>query len=59
MPECILISPLDGQTCDRAKSGQHGANISREVTGVDEAALEPWLERMGLGALWQEIKAPV
>lgn len=30
----------------------------REVTGVDdEAVVAPWLESMGLGSLWQEIKA--
>lgn len=27
------------------------------VTGVDEALLMPWLERMGLGRMWEEFKA--
>ena len=41
------------------RSAKHPLDIRaiREVTGVDEAALAPWLERMGLGALWQEIKS--
>jgi hypothetical protein len=41
------------------RSAKHPLDIRaiREVTGVDEDMLAPWLERMGLSALWQEIKS--
>ncbi len=41
------------------RSTKHPADIRTivEITGVDEALMTPWLARMGLNALWQEISA--
>jgi len=40
-------------------STKHPADIRAivEITGVDEALVAPWLARMGLSPLWQEVKA--
>ncbi len=56
-PEYVVLRKLEFWR--EGRSAKHPADIRaiREVTGVDEAALAPWLERMGLGVLWEEIKA--
>jgi len=55
-PEYVVLRKLEFYR--EGRSAKHPADIQmiREVTGVDEALLTPWVERMGLGALWQEIK---
>ncbi len=56
-PEYVVLRKLEYYR--EGLSAKHPADIRaiREVTGVDEAALTPWLDRMGLNPLWQEIKA--
>ena len=55
-PEYVVLRKLE--FFREGNSAKHPADIRaiREVTGVDEAALAPWLERRGLAALWQELK---
>jgi hypothetical protein len=55
-PEYVVLRKLEYYR--EGHSAKHPADIRaiREITGVDEAVLAPWLERMGLGALWQELK---
>jgi hypothetical protein len=56
----ILTTPPGPYFCAPfQKPSKHPADIRaiREVTGLDEAVLAPWLERMGLGTLWEELKA--
>ena len=56
-PEYVVLRKLEFYR--EGRSTKHPADIRaiREVTGVDEAVLNPWLERMGLNPLWQEITA--
>jgi hypothetical protein len=56
-PEYVVLRKLEFYR--EGRSSKHPADIRaiREVTGVDEAVLSPWLERMGLGTLWEELKA--
>lgn len=56
-PEYVVLRKLEFYR--EGRSAKHPADIRaiREITGVDEAAIAPWLERMGLAALWQELKA--
>lgn len=56
-PEYVVLRKLE--YFREGGSTKHPADIRaiREITGVDEAALAPWLERMGLTVLWQELKA--
>lgn len=56
-PEYVVLRKLEFYR--EGRSAKHPADIRaiREVTGVDEAVLAPWLERMGLTALWLELKA--
>jgi hypothetical protein len=55
-PEYVVLRKLEFYR--EGRSAKHPADIRaiREVTGVDETAMAPWLDRMGLGALWQELK---
>lgn len=56
-PEYVVLRKLEFYR--EGGSVKHPADIRaiREITGVDEAAIAPWLEKMGLDALWQEIKS--
>jgi hypothetical protein len=56
-PEYVVLRKLEYYR--EGRSAKHPADIRaiREITGVDEAMLAPWLERMGLDALWRDIKA--
>lgn len=56
-PEYVVLRKLE--YFREGRSAKHPADIRaiREITGVDEMALAPWLERMGLTVLWHEIKA--
>lgn len=55
-PEYVVLRKLEYYR--EGHSAKHPADIRaiREVTGVDEAMLAPWIERMGLGSLWQDLK---
>jgi hypothetical protein len=56
-PEYVVLRKLEYYR--EGRSTKHPADIRaiREVTGVDEATLTPWLERMGLTTLWRELTA--
>ena len=57
-PEYVMLRKLE--YFREGRSAKHPADIRAilEVTGADEAAMAPWLERMGLTPLWQEVKGP-
>lgn len=54
-PEYVVLRKLEYYR--EGQSAKHPADIRSicEVTGVDESLMAPWLERMGLGALWLEV----
>jgi hypothetical protein len=56
-PEYVVLRKLEFYR--EGRSTKHPADIRAivEITGVDEPLMAPWLARMGLHALWQEIKA--
>jgi hypothetical protein len=56
-PEYVVLRKLE--FFREGRSSKHPADIRaiRDITGVDEAALRPWLEKQGLTNLWQEIAA--
>ena len=55
-PEYVVLRKLEFYR--EGRSAKHPADIRaiQEATGVDEIAMAPWLERMGLGPLWQDLK---
>lgn len=55
-PEYVVLRKLEYYR--EGNSAKHPTDIRaiRDVTGVDEAALAPWLQRMGLEPIWQELK---
>jgi len=55
-PEYVVLRKLEYYR--EGQSAKHPTDIRAiiEVTGVDELALAPWLERMGLGAIWSEVR---
>jgi hypothetical protein len=55
-PEYVVLRKMEFYR--EGGSAKHPADIRtiREVTGVDEAALAPWIERLGLATIWQEMK---
>jgi hypothetical protein len=55
-PEYVVLRKLE--YFREGRSSKHPTDIRaiRDITGVDETAMRPWLDRMGLGALWEEIK---
>ncbi len=55
-PEYVVLRKLEYYR--EGRSAKHPTDIRaiREVTGVDEAVLAPWLERLGLRELWLELK---
>jgi hypothetical protein len=54
-PEYVVLRKLE--YFREGGSAKHPADIRaiREITGLDEAVLAPWLERLGLGAVWQQV----
>jgi hypothetical protein len=56
-PEYVVLRKLEFYR--EGGSTKHPADIRaiRDITGVDEALLAPWLERMNLVPLWQTLKA--
>ena len=55
-PEYVVLRKLEFYR--EGRSSKHAADIRaiREITGVDETVLGPWLERLGLASLWHELK---
>lgn len=55
-PEYVVLRKLEFYR--EGRSAKHPTDIRaiREITGVDEAAMAPWLERMGLAGSWEEMK---
>lgn len=56
-PEYVVLRKLEFYR--EGHSSKHVGDIRtiREITGVDETAMAPWLDRLGLNALWQELKS--
>jgi hypothetical protein len=54
-PEYVIVRKLEFYR--EGGSTKHLSDIQaiRQITGVDETELKPWLERLGLGALWIKI----
>jgi hypothetical protein len=54
-PEYVVLRKLE--YFREGRSSKHPADIRaiREVTGLDEPALRPWLDRLGLVSLWEEV----
>ena len=57
-PEYVVLRKLE--YFREGGSAKHPADIRAicEVTGVDEAAMAPWLKRLALSELWGELKPP-
>lgn len=56
-PEYVVLRKLE--FFREGGSTKHVADINaiREITGVDEAAMAPWLADKGLAAVWAEVRA--
>ena len=56
-PEYVVLRKLEFYR--EGRSAKHPADIRaiREITGVDEIALAPWLKQLGLETLWLELKS--
>ncbi len=54
-PEYVVLRKLEFYR--EGHSAKHPADIRaiREITGVDESLMAPWLERAGLKSLWQDL----
>ena len=54
-PEYVVLRKLEFYR--EGRSSKHVADIRaiRNVTGLDESLLSPWLDRLGLRATWQEV----
>jgi hypothetical protein len=55
-PEYVVLRKLE--FFREGGSSKHVTDIHaiRDITGLDEAAMAPWLETMGLRKLWEEIR---
>jgi hypothetical protein len=55
-PEYVVLRKLE--YFREGGSAKHRADIGaiREITGVDEDAMAPWLERLGLSEVWTDMK---
>jgi hypothetical protein len=55
-PEYVVLRKLE--FFREGQSAKHVADIRaiREITGLDQTALQPWLDRLGLMALWNELR---
>jgi hypothetical protein len=55
-PEYVVLRKLE--FFREGGSAKHPADIRAicEITGVDEAAMAPWLQRLALTDLWQQLK---
>lgn len=54
-PEYVVLRKME--FFREGGSAKHPADIQaiREITGVDEVALAPWIERLGLQDVWQQL----
>ena len=55
-PEYVVLRKLEYYREGRSTKHPLDIRAIREITGVDEAIMVPWLERMSLTELWREIK---
>ena len=55
-PEYVVLRKLE--FFREGGSSKHVTDIHaiRDITGLDETAMIPWLQTMGLRQLWEEIK---
>ena len=55
-PEYVVLRKLEFYR--EGRSAKHPADIRAivDITGVDEPAMIPWLEQMGLIAVWREVR---
>lgn len=55
-PEYVVLRKMEFYR--EGGSAKHPADIRaiREVTGLDEHALAPWIERLGLGEIWRAMR---
>lgn len=56
-PEYVVLRKLEFYREGRSAKHPLDMRSIQETTGVDEAAMAPWLQRLNLGELWREIKA--
>ncbi len=56
-PEYVVLRKLEFYR--EGRSTKHLADIEaiRTVTGLDDAVLTPWLDRLGLASLWRELQS--
>ncbi len=54
-PEYVVLRKLEFFREGGSTKHVTDINAIREVTGLDEAILQPWLERLGLSSLWREV----
>jgi hypothetical protein len=54
-PEYVVLRKME--FFREGGSAKHPADIRaiREITGIDELALAPWIERLGLQDVWQQL----
>lgn len=55
-PEYVVLRKME--FFREGGSAKHPADIRAicDITGVDEAAMQPWVERLGLAEIWREMK---
>jgi hypothetical protein len=55
-PEYVVLRKLEYYR--EGGSSKHPADIRAilESTGVDESAMRPWLEQLGLGGVWEDVR---
>jgi hypothetical protein len=56
-PEYVVLRKLEFYREGRSSKHLTDIRMIREITGVDEAEMSPWLKRMNLEELWQEFKS--
>jgi hypothetical protein len=56
-PEYVILRKLEYYR--EGGSAKHPADIRaiRDITSVDETSMAPWLERLGLMTIWQQVKS--
>jgi len=57
-PEYVVLRKLEFYREGRSTKHPTDIRAIQEVTGIDTAALAPWLKSMGLESLWAEVKLP-
>ena len=57
-PEYVVLRKLEFYREGGLSKHLGDIDMIRKITGVDEAILLPWLERMGLVPLWMKVTGP-